>query len=504
MRKFQQTQILEIIKTLREAQRAELYADCQDGALGIGEYIEQIKGEGTQTVSLLEEYCEVVYKASTGEAGQNALEKALLRVENSVKNELQPTKTEVVFLSYKASMSDSIESIYTAAKEDSACDAYWIPIPYYDRNPDGTFGMMHYEGAEFYKKSIECTDWQRYDMKARHPDVIFTFAPYDALGHMTTVHPDYYCERLRELTDLLVYVPYFVAMGAVKEPYTKCPAVVYAHKIMVQSESVRQDYIRDYLEVEKLGYKRELYGAPEDKFIAIGSPKIDAVINAKPTDFTLPEAWHRLIYKTDGAKKKVVLYNTSITAALNNTEQYLKKLENVLKVFCKRTDIVLWWRPHPLLQTAFSSMYPELTKEYERIVAEYKAEGCGIYDDTPEFHRAIAAADAYFGDGGSVASMFRTAGKPILYQNISIDSLLYSAKPPLPPDNAEAVFDSAKPLMYEKNVGLSIFLDKIAAESEISFDAKCEIAVNLDGTCGSKIYEYVKKHISMRRHIEYE
>jgi len=297
MRKHQQKQILELLGTLKSLQEAELFADCQDGAIAVGEFIEELEGEGTQTVTMLEEYCELLYKASIGETGKNALAKGLLRIENSVKNELKSTRFEVVFLSYKASMSDSIESIYTVAKDDPNCDAFWIPVPYYDCKPDGTFGTMHYEGAEYYKDSIECTDWREYDIEARRPDAIITFMPYDELGHVTSIHPDFYCMRLREFTELLVYVPYFVTGDEIAQPYTKCPGVMYSHLIAVQSESIRQCFIRDYKELEKLGYSREVYGAPEDKFVVLGSPKFDAVINAKREDFSLPEAWQKLIYK---------------------------------------------------------------------------------------------------------------------------------------------------------------------------------------------------------------
>ena len=37
MRKAQQKQILDVLDSLREVQAAELYADCQDGAIGIVE-----------------------------------------------------------------------------------------------------------------------------------------------------------------------------------------------------------------------------------------------------------------------------------------------------------------------------------------------------------------------------------------------------------------------------------------------------------------------------------
>ncbi|MDR2589841.1 MAG: hypothetical protein LBC71_02465 [Oscillospiraceae bacterium] len=418
MRKHQQKQILEVIETLYEAQVSELYADCQEGALGVGEYIEEIVGEGTATVSLLEEYCELIYKASNGEATQKELKNKLKQVEKSIVTELKPNRIEMIFLSYKAAMSDSIESIYMAAKEDPNCDAYWIPIPYYDKNPDGSFGDKHYEGAEYYKENIVCTDYREYDIQVRYPDVIISFSPYDNLGKMTSVDPDYYFENLRNQTDMLVYVPYYVTtFEAAKPPFTQCPGVLYSHKVIVQSEEIRECFIRDYNELIKLGYSEEIYGKAEDKFVALGSPKFDAVINAKREDYKLPTEWQNLIQNPGGSKKKVIFYNTSITASLNNPGQYLKKVKYVLNTFKQHNDVLLWWRPHPLARTAYSGIYPELEKEYDDIVAEYRSAGWGIYDDTPDLHRAIVWSDAYYGDYSSVVLLYEVTGKPVLLQN---------------------------------------------------------------------------------------
>ncbi|MCL2661934.1 MAG: hypothetical protein FWE83_01205 [Oscillospiraceae bacterium] len=424
MRKHQQKQILELLGTLKSLQETELYADCQDGAIAIGEFIEELEGKGTQTVALLDDYCELLYKASIGEVGKKALDKGFLRIENSVKNEFKQTRYEMVFLSYKASMSDSIESIYTAAKADPSCDVYWIPIPYYECNQDGTLGAMHYEGAEYYKDSIECTDWRIYNIEERHPDVIVTFAPYDELGHMTSVHPDFYCRRLRELTEMLVYVPYFVTSENIGAPFTKCPGVMFSHLVIVQSEAVRQCYIRDYKELEKIGYSRDIYGAPEDKIIALGSPKFDAVINAKREDFSLPKSWAKL-----NKNKKVILLNTSVTPIVNYKEQYLKKLQYVLDAFRDRNDVVLWWRPHPLSESAYDTMNPELAGQYNRIVEVYKQTDYGIYDDTPELHRAISWTDAYYGDPSSLVILYQATGKPIMINDPKITETI----PPFEP-----------------------------------------------------------------------
>ncbi|MCL2078864.1 MAG: WD40 repeat domain-containing protein [Oscillospiraceae bacterium] len=419
MRKHQQRQILDILQTLYSAQSAGLYADCQEGAIGVGEYIESIMGEGTQTVTLLEEYCELLFKASGGELSERPekqLRKKLILIENSVKNELKPTKIEAVFLSYKASMSDSIESIYLAAKDDPACDAYWIPIPYVERGADGRADKTIFEGSKFYPDYIECTDWQTYDIEARRPDVIFTFNPYDAGNYVTSVHPAFYCERLRGLTDLLVYVPYFVATGDhVEEHFCTVAGCVYAHKVIVQSEAVRDRYVRVFREA----YGDSL-GKPEDKFIALGSPKFDKVINSKREDFKLPEAWARLITPQGGENKKVIFYNTSVGSLLAGNERYLKKLRSVLDTFRGRDDVVLWWRPHPLNEATYASMRPQLAEEYKNIVKEYRAEGWGIYDDTPDLHRALAWTDAYYGDMSSLVAMYEVTGKPVMMSNVDL------------------------------------------------------------------------------------
>jgi hypothetical protein len=417
MRKQQQREIIGILKTLQTVQDARLYSDCQEGAINIGEFIESIEGEGTQTVTLLEEYCDLLYQASIGENVAKALNKQLIKIENSVRSELKPNRIEMVFLSYNASMSDCLESIYFAAKEDPSCDAYWIPIPYYDLNPDGSPGTMHYEGQEHYKASIECTDWREYDIEERHPDAIFTFSPYDDDGFITRVHTDFYCVRLRNLTDTLVYVPYYVTPGFAHEPYTKCAGVVYSHLIIVQSESVRRDFIRDCLALEEIGYNQKALGIPEKKIIALGSPKFDAVINAKQDDFILPDKWKNLIERPDGTKKKVILFITSINASFNNGDQYLKKLIFILDEFSKRDDVVLWWRPHPLGRTAFAKAYPELIDEYDEKVEEYKNGEWGVYDDTPDLHRAIALSDAYYGDYSSVLVLYQVTGKPVMISN---------------------------------------------------------------------------------------
>ena len=102
----------------------------------------------------LEAYCELLYTTSVNisngiyEKIKENLNAQLHVIEDSVRDDIKG-KWEIVFLPYKVSMWDSLESIWKRAFEDDDFDAYVVPIPYYDRNPDRTFGEYHYEGKLF-------------------------------------------------------------------------------------------------------------------------------------------------------------------------------------------------------------------------------------------------------------------------------------------------------------------------------------------------------------------
>ncbi|GHU18456.1 hypothetical protein FACS189475_03950 [Betaproteobacteria bacterium] len=440
MRKYHQKKILGLIQTLGEghaeagrqlsAGKTEtalgLLTRCLEAASRISGFIEQLEGEGTKTLDHLEKYGEIFNQINVdaGHLGINAsffeqLQKQLTSIENSARIDIKTNKIEMVFLPYKASMWDSMESVWRAANEDPDCDAYVVPIPYYDRPLGGSqgFGDMHCEGDQ-YPEDVPIIDWQKYNIEERHPDIIVIHSPFDEHNYVKSVHPYFYSKRLKECTDLLVYIPYFVSVDDVPEHFCKCTGVFYADKVILQSNKVRDTYIRIFEEIEKKNNSVGLLGNLEEKFIALGSPKFDKVINTKREECKIPDAWLKLIERPDGTRKKVILYNTSVFLLLNENERVLNKLRHVFEFFKERDDVVLLWRPHPMSEATYQSMRPHLHKEYLDIVAEYKQQGFGIYDDTSDLHRAIALSDAYYGDGASsLVALYSATGKQILIQN---------------------------------------------------------------------------------------
>jgi hypothetical protein len=418
VRKHQQKQIFELIETLRDAQSAGLYADCQSGAETVGAFIENIEGADSPriagTVALLEEYCELLYGASKGEVGVRALRKHLIKLENGIRDELAPDRIEVAFLCYKASMSDSMETIWLAAKADPDCDAYFVAIPYYDRLPDGSLGEMHCEGQDFCAGGIEVADWRAYDIEARHPDAIFIHNPYDGVNTVTSVHPDFYGKRLKSLTDCLVYVDYGIPYWILNNPSAHhtpenslvLPGIRFCDFYPSYSKELAET-MRLLLLLDRESAKTHTKRGAREKVVALGSAKFDKVLRTKREDCELPEAWRRMI-----GGKKVLLYNTGFLAITQGNEHFLEKIRSVAEAVSRRDDIVLWWRPHPLSGGAYRSMRPHLAAAYKRTVADFLSGGLGIYDDTPDLHRAVAVSDACLTDESSVMFLYLATGKP--------------------------------------------------------------------------------------------
>lgn len=434
MRKYLKTDLCKIIeqlssvnetlltkgKNVSQVQVQGILTDCQQGAVDVGGKIEEVEGEGTEAVHLLEEYCEKIYLLCINWSDEKIREKELKnvrvllnKVRNSILYDIKDSKKEVVFLPYKASMWDSLESVWKAADEDPECEAYVIPIPYYDKNPDGSFKEMHYEG-DLYPKYVPITNWQEYNLEKRHPDVIFIHNPYDQYNFVTTVHPNFYASVLKKQTDKLVYIPYFVHQNdTVKEHYAVSMGTIWSDLVVLQSEKVREQYIKYY--GAEMGSFQDL----ERKFVALGSPKMDVSELGNVWD-EIPEEWKEKI-GCENVKKKVIFFNTHLCNLMAAySDKFFEKIEIIFQAFKENKNVVMLWRPHPLsLQTA-RSMNPEVEKRYISLVDRYQNEGWGIYDETPDLHRSIAISDAYYGNHSSVAELFKNVGKPVMILNLSV------------------------------------------------------------------------------------
>ena len=423
--------LLNAIKIFREEgstadqeQAVQLLTQMQQIAITIGEILEQDLGDVQQLVRTLEDICELLYQLSLALADRQQVRTYETQVEEyllSLREQLiaiTPRK-EIVFLPYQVSMWDSLESVWQAADCDKEVDSYVVPIPFFDVMPDGSLGALHYHGGD-YPAEVPVTSYEHYYLEERHPDVIFFHNPYDGCNAVTRVPEQYYASRLKKCTEKLVYIPYFVtAPGGPGDHQCYMPGVLFADHVIAQPGEICEKYSRIYTEKMKENGWEGLLAPAEGKFIGMESPKFDKVINSGYTVEELPTDWQQVILRPEGSRKRIILYNLTIDVLLHFNEKLLAKIDRVFAVFKERKDdVVLLWRPHPLLMNTIDSMRPELRDAYLSRVRAFRQEGWGIFDDTPDPNLAMVICDAYYGDWSSVLITYQVTEKPILIQNV--------------------------------------------------------------------------------------
>ncbi len=353
-------------------------------------------------------------------------------------NEIIPKKLEVVFFCYKASMSDCFESIFTAAQADPECDAYFVPIPYYDLDGNLQPIEMHLEAEGYYPEGFPLIDYRTYDVVKRRPDVIYIMNPYDDHNRSTRVHEDYYSSRLRNYTKHLTYIEYGLPVWPPKDgndPRLEpgfLPGHIYCRHFVSVTEGITDMYRNILSPGTSLTENTRIPDdAPDDRFLTLGSPKIDKVVNTHKEDYTIPEEWKVII-----GDKKIILYASSLTSLLMSSkdekmeikgEQYFTKLEEILNEFKNRSDVILWWRPHPLFETTIRSMRPMLFERYNSYIRELKNSGRGIFDTSIELARAINYCDGIICDEGSILWLAAAKGIPFFMPSVQ----KYRQDPPI-------------------------------------------------------------------------
>ncbi|MCR5304784.1 MAG: CDP-glycerol glycerophosphotransferase family protein [Lachnospiraceae bacterium] len=443
MRLFKKKQCIDILDTVLSAhneagsflekgrvqETSDLLEQCQQSAMAVGSLIEGSEGEGTEAVRILEEYCEKLYimyadltegKTEGWHAVKKGLDRLILKVISEIRGRIKDERM-VVFLPYKISMWDSLEGIWKKCCSEDGCIPVVMPIPYYDKNADGTPGEKHYE-IDMFPGEVPVVSCEDMDLETEHPESIYIHNPYDMANHVTSVDPRFYSSRLKNYTDDLVYIPYFVLeepelgdSSAVEtmEYLVTVPGVINAHRVIVQSEAMKEVYV----DIMTRYTRPDMRPYWEKKIEGTGSPKIEKVKTIRREDFDIPSEWKDLIFKRDGEIRKVVLYNTSVSGVMHYREKVIEKIKSVIREFRRHDDVVLLWRPHPLMEATVRSIDPELEKEYHDLVNAYRDGGFGIYDDSPDMYMAIAVSDAYYGDSSSVMTLYRYTGKPVMVQN---------------------------------------------------------------------------------------
>ena len=282
----------------------------QEEAIAFGTAIEQKKGEGTELVRVLEEYCDALYQAynalsdltglkedgiekqkQTEEICRSTdisagLQKELKKIANTLlyyPEKLQTAlkkdfKRQVVFLPHTVQYFESIRPLVDALLKVEDMECKIIPIPYYDKYGDGSPKELHYEGGAF-PKEYKITDYRTYDFVSELPDCIVINSSYDEFNQVWSVAPSFYSKEMKKYTNKLIYIPWFVtdeinpnAKEDEKafinmEYYVTVPGLFHSDLTIVQSEGMKKAYLAKIEEFAGKDIKKKM----EKKISGAGS-----------------------------------------------------------------------------------------------------------------------------------------------------------------------------------------------------------------------------------------
>ena len=201
--------------------------NMQQTAIEMGTLIENIKGEGTQTVKQLEELCELIYECSVVLGQSEDISVKLEQLHNKIADTEQVLQSEIlacneaVFYISKATHWQYIAWYWKKLIKTGNTDIYIVPLPYYYKNMMEHVMHQKYEYNEIEKmvknsirqlknkeavSNIHVAGYEEFDVRLHHPDRIVIENPYDEWNQATTLPEKFYSRNLQKYTEQLVYI----------------------------------------------------------------------------------------------------------------------------------------------------------------------------------------------------------------------------------------------------------------------------------------------------------
>ena len=325
------------------------------------------------------------------------------------------THRKIVFLPCKIGWWPSMEDLWKRAAADPGAEVHVMPVPYYDRDFEGNITDLHSDKVLF-PEYVHAEDPDNYDFDAERPDVVVIQVPYDDTCTFMMVHPRYHSDNLQKITDELVYIPCFEPDDPINDGdkastalrlLVEQPAVVNADKVVIESEKMKEVYLKKLL---------ELTGEPTRDYWDQKLVKSAELGWGKDTDEITEEA------KTakEGADRKTIVYYVSISFLLSGGSKAIDKIKKTLEIFEGNKDSLdVYLVPQRAVIEKLESIDREIWQGFCEVTDRLGAGNC-IYDKDGASLEFIDRWDAFYGDPGVLARKCVLRGIPVMLQNIEV------------------------------------------------------------------------------------
>ena len=395
-------------------------ADSQQLAAEYGTLVEQVKGEDRdctkKMVEALQNYCDALWEeyqavnngkeADSLPVSRNALE----LVGKAIKEQIMERR-EILFLPTGPDEWNALKRYYESSCDENT-DVFVVPMPVMKKSFMGEISMSDGEiedsiHLDRYPEGIAYTDWKTYDPALHCPDVVYTENPYDGANPCLTVPPDFYAENLRKYAGKIIYVPIGDTAEFGKEDvndqynlkhYVAAPGVIYADEVHVQSQNIKEQYIRalsDFAgeDTEKLWREKIIAGS-----------LISESEQAK-------DIRKRIIYCVGANELKE--HRSVFSDAVSERIDVLKDSSEDLTV-----SVMLYPGSRDEWRTVDEELSDEIFSTVDKVVSDKDMELITL--DHLSADKVALDYDAYYGSPSPLVPAFVIRGKPVMLANYGI------------------------------------------------------------------------------------
>ena len=252
--------------------------------------------------------------------------------------------------------------------------------------------------------------------------------------------PPFVTKETSENERLLVTLSMFASM----------PGPVYADSVIVQSEEMRQSYIKmlDKFIVGEMNTDKQNIIDFDSKISGAGSGLYDwnarrrTLLHDEGKDMFYDMSGNQIertlfddVYEVsadiieklkmeNGGFRKIVVYYISGSMLFEHGVPAIEKARNVLKRMSDRSDILIWWVMDPNARNILRRNARDVWNEFRKLCDEFKENDLGILDDSWDDSLIREIGDIYYGDACELMNHMRERGCPVLFETpeVGIDT----------------------------------------------------------------------------------
>lgn len=296
-------------------------------------------------------------------------------------------RCRVLFLAQEVSVWPSLQGVYETMSADPRFETRLVYVPFIHPNQKkADTNFFRYQ-----KMGLPVQAHTDYSLTEDNPDIVFFAKPYDQIPK------EFYISEVERIVEKTVYIPYGME--------TNYNLVRYGFQDYLHYRVWRHVVYGEFVKSvgARWGYRNG------ENIVVWGHPRMDYYRSGCHPE--IPSGWGDKI-----RGKRVICWCPHHTILLGpeRVSTWMENHETVFEQIRQHPDLVLLWRPHPMLFGALVNNGYMRADEMETFIAEKAAEDNIILDQSEDYHAAFEVSDALITDGTTFSMEYLGTGKPLM------------------------------------------------------------------------------------------